>query len=59
MAGQCIVWAKPRDGYWTKMPYAPRAYYQCLQLVARYESLWGHTHQYKITAALDVCMPVG
>ena len=56
--GLCRVYARRHDShYWTKLPYAPRGYHECEQLVEYYESEWGSLYSYTITADHDLCAP--
>lgn len=58
IAGLCRVYArKHNDPYWIKMPYAPRGYHECEDLVAFYEEEWGNLYDYVITADHDLCQP--
>jgi hypothetical protein len=58
--GLCIVWCQRKgEPYWTRMSYQPRGYESCEQLVDIYEEEWGTHYFYKITAASDLCRPVG
>ena len=58
--GICRVWARRTSGedqYWHVLPYAPRGYSECQQLVDYYEEQWGSHYVYEITANSDLCRP--
>ena len=56
--GLCRVWARKLDNpYWIKLPYAPRSYSECQDLVDYYEGEWGQLYDYVITADHDLCKP--
>ena len=59
--GFCRVWARKtqgKDQYWFKLPYAPRGYTECADLVEYYEDSYGSFYQYAITADSDLCRPL-
>ena len=61
IAGLCKVWARktnpgPED-YWFDLPYAPRGYSECEDLVQYYEDNWGNMYQYLITGSHRLCGP--
>ena len=56
--GLCRVCArKSTEPYWFKLPYAPRTYCECQQLVDYYQEEWGQFYDYVITADHDLCKP--
>ena len=56
--GLCRVYARKHSSpYWTKLPYAPRGYHECEQLVDYYSEEWGTLYTYIITADHDLCAP--
>ena len=56
--GLCRIYArKVTEPYWSKLPYAPRCYAECEQLVDYYYEEWGQLYDYVITADHDLCAP--
>ena len=56
--GLCRVYARRvTEPYWRKLPYAPRTYFECQQLVDHYYEEWGQLYDYVITADHDLCAP--
>ena len=58
IAGLCRVYArKVTEPYWFQLPYAPRGYSECEQLIDYYTETWGQFYDYVITADHDLCKP--
>ena len=56
--GLCRIYARRLNSpYWTKLPYAPRGYHECQQVVDYYGEEWGNLYDYVITADHDLCAP--
>lgn len=58
--GKCSVWARRTSGddrSWSKMGYAGRNFYDCIDLVAYYEEEWGSHYEYRILSSAHPCRP--
>ena len=63
--GDCRLWARrrqpdpdnPWSHCWIDMPYAPRSYEQCEDLIEHYEEEWGSFYEYQICSTAWGCAP--
>lgn len=65
ITGDCRLWARKRkpdpDNIWSTcwidLPYAPRSYEKCEDLLEYYEGEWGSLYEYVIRSASWGCAP--